>query len=316
MAATKSRISCSGHYAIRVESEFSPSLARAYGRCAAIAHAHYENFPVASGLLPASMRPHIAAVYAFARAADDFADEGKHTERERLHLLDDWMCRLQQAGHNGSTARDDDDDRDLIFTALGHTIRVHELPVRLFEDLLSAFRQDVTVHRYDTWQELLDYCRRSANPVGRIVLRIAGCRNPATERSADCVCSALQLANFLQDFAGDWERGRLYVPAEIYAAHGAHEYELGKPWLISAWCDVVSDVAGRTRELFYQGRDVCDAFRGRLRYELRATWLGGVRILDQLERTGYDPVVRRPTIRAADYLPLLWQILTWQSRCH
>ena len=203
-------------------SDVPPSLTRAYDRCLTLARAHYENFPVASGLLPAPMRPHIAAVYAFARRADDFADEGERTERERLLLLDNWWQRLHQAVR-GVAATRGQDDRDLIFAALGHTIRSRELPVELFEDLLSAFRQDVTVHRYHTWAELLDYCRRSANPIGRLVLRIAGYRDPESERAADHVCSALQIANFLQDFQGDWRRGRLYVPEEIYGAYGARE---------------------------------------------------------------------------------------------
>ena len=295
-------------------SNASPSLTRAYDRCLTIARDHYENFPVASGLLPAPMRPHIAAVYAFARRADDFADEGERTERERLLLLDNWRQRLHQAARGAATTGGED-DRDLIFAALAHTIRSRELPVELFEDLLSAFRQDVTVHRYHTWAELLDYCRRSANPIGRLVLRIAGYRDPESERAADHVCSALQIANFLQDFQRDWQRGRLYVPEEIYEAYGAREAELGQPHLTSPWRETISDVAQRTRGLFIQGRAVCDAVQGRLKYELRATWLGGTRILDRLERTGYDPVVRRPTIGPADYVPILWKMLTWRSTC-
>ena len=293
-------------------SDLSPSLTRAYGRCVAIARAHSENFPVASGLLPAVMRPHIAAVYAFARQADDFADEGERTERERLLLLEDWTHRLHRIPE-GESAADSDDDRDLIFAALGHTIRSHDLPVELFDDLLSAFRQDVTVHRYRTWQQLLDYCRRSASPVGRLVLRIAGHHDSVSAQEADHVCSGLQIANFLQDFARDWRHGRLYIPEEIYAAHGAREAELGQPHLGPPWREAISDVAHRARDLFAQGSGVCDAVHGRLRYELRATWLGGTRILDRLEWTGYDPVEHRPTLGAADYLPILWQMLTWQT---
>ena len=258
------------------------------------------------------MRPHIAAIYAFARSADDFADEGERTDYERLCLLDDWQRRLRELSQGRPSAQADDDG-DMIFSALSHTIDSFELPIGLFEDLLSAFRQDVTVYRYNTWEELLDYCRRSANPIGRLVLRIAGCWHVDSERSSDCVCSGLQIANFLQDFARDWERGHLYIPVEIYSTYGAREQDLGQPYLVSEWREAVSDLVGRTRKLLYQGRSVCDYVQGPLKYEVRATWLGGARILDRLEWTGYDPVVRRPAISAVDYFPLLWQMLTWQS---
>jgi len=155
-------------------------LAAAYASCARDARAHYENFPVASLLLPRPMRPHVAAVYAFARAADDFADEGERSVEERQRLLDLWLCRLREAvsGPAGETARPPHPGEPAnareIFIALGATIRTAQLPPNLFEDLISAFRQDVTVTRYATWSDLFDYCRRSANPVGRLVLRIGG----------------------------------------------------------------------------------------------------------------------------------------------
>ena len=277
-----------------------------------MAQGHYENFPVASRLLPALVRPHIAAVYAFARYADDFADEGDREPHERLRLLDDWLRRLHDttAGAPLATAHE---DRDLVFAALGHTIRVCQLPVTLFEDLLSAFRQDVTVHRYRTWDELLDYCRRSANPIGRLVLRIAGYSGPESEKAADHVCSALQIANFLQDFEQDWRRDRLYVPAEVFEAYGARELDLGRDTLPSPWREALTEVGRRTRGLFEAGRGVCDAVRGRLKLELRMTWLGGSRILDRLEQTGYDPVMNRPTLGPADYAPILWKTLRWPA---
>ncbi len=164
------------------------TLAEAYAACERLATAHYENFPVASRLLPRAMRPHVAAIYAFARAADDFADEGQRTDRERHRLLDDWLTRLQAcAGPSASLdsalprpasevdhASASDAASDSVFLALGETIRVCGLPITLFEDLIDAFRQDITTDRYDTWDQVLDYCRRSANPVGRLVLRVAG----------------------------------------------------------------------------------------------------------------------------------------------
>ena len=282
------------------------ALERAYAGCRQLARRHYENFPVASRLLPPAMRPHVAAVYAFARQADDFADEGDRAPRERLALLDDRRRRLRAAvrGTGGET--------DPVLLALGNTMRVCDLPLALFEDLLSAFRQDVAVRRYRTWGDLLDYCNRSANPVGRIVLRVGGFRDAALDHASDCICTALQITNFLQDFRRDWERGRLYVPAEICARCGAREEDLGASALAAPWRAALAETAGRTRALFEQGRDLCDRLPGRLGLEIRLTWLGGRRILDRLERAGCDPFVRRPALGAPDYALLLWRALLWR----
>ena len=289
---------------------FPRALERAYAGCRQLARRHYENFPVASRLLPPAMRPHVAAVYAFARQADDFADEGDRAPRERLALLDDRRRRLRAAARepDGVTGG----ETDPVLLALGNTVRVCDLPLALFEDLLSAFRQDVTVRRYRTWGDLLDYCSRSANPVGRIVLRVGGFRDPALDRAADRICTALQLTNFLQDFRRDWERGRLYVPAEICVRCGAREEDLGASALPPPWRAALAEMAGRTRALFEQGRNLCDRLPGRLGLELRLTWLGGRRILDRLERTGCDPFVRRPVLGAPDYASLLWRALLWR----
>jgi squalene synthase HpnC len=281
-------------------------LPQAYASCERTAREHYENFPVASLLIPRAMRRHVTAVYAFARAADDFADEGTLTVEERLALLDGWQRRLGRA----AAGMDDDAPATAgepanvveIFRALGATIRERHLPVRLFDDLLSAFRQDLTVHRYGTWEQLLDYCRRSANPVGRLVLRIAGHADARFDRWSDAICTGLQLANFWQDLGIDIARDRSYVPGDVMAAHGGR---------VAA---ALADVCARTQALFDAGRPLCDAVPGRLRYELRATWLGGVRILDRLRTSGYDPIARRPSLAAADAPWLAWHILTWSAR--
>ncbi len=285
-------------------------LARAYAACEAMAREHYENFPVASLLLPAPMRPHVAAVYAFARVGDDFADEGSRPVDERYRLLDGWLGRLRACVHGGTAATPATRD-DLIFLALGQSIRTLRLPVGLFEDLLSAFRQDVETHRYRTWDEVLDYCRRSANPVGRLVLRIAGYEDEALDRSSDALCTALQLANFWQDFGRDWRAGRLYVPQEDCAACGAKEADLEAGRMTPAWRDAMRLMAVRTHELFERGRGVCDGVGGRLRLELRFTWLGGRRILERVEQSGYDVLAHRPTLGAGDVPALLWRALRW-----
>lgn len=298
----------------------SEATARAYAHCEAIARAHYENFPVASRLLPAPMRPHIAAVYAFARAADDFADEPGPDVADRLRKLDAWHARLDAAvrlatrearGDDGPSTPSSAPD-DLVFTALAHTIRVHRLPPALFADLLSAFRQDVMTKRYATWDAVLDYCRRSANPVGRLVLRIAGYDDPALERASDAVCTALQLTNFWQDLARDWSIGRLYVPAADREAAGAREGDLAAGRMTREWREVLTVMAARTRTLFAAGRPVCDGVRGRLRWELRMTVLGGSRILDKLERSGFDVFRQRPTLSARDVPGLVRDAILWQ----
>lgn len=283
------------------------SLDASYARCEKLARDHYENFPVASRLLPARMRPHVAAIYAFARTADDFADEPGIADAERLRLLDEWLARLRSA---------DAEAGDHVFRALHNTIRVCALPLSLFEDLLSAFRQDVTKKRYADWPDLLDYCRRSANPVGRLVLRVAGYDDPRLDVASDAVCTALQLTNFWQDLERDWTIGRLYVPADERARAGAKESDLDARRMTAEWRDALAAVTRRTRELFAAGRPVCDGVAGRLRWELRLTWLGGSRILDDLERHRFDVFAHRPALGAADAAPIVWRALTWRRSAH
>ncbi len=277
-------------------------LDHAYAKCLRLAQSHYENFPVASKLLPKELRPHIAAIYAFARIADDYADEPGYEVAERLRLLQQWRRRLH-------------DPRDVLpeFVALHHTIEQFNLPISLFDDLLDAFTQDVTTTRYETWAAVLDYCRRSANPVGRLVLRLSGYRDDRIDRSSDAVCTALQLTNFWQDLAIDWSRGRLYVPEEIWAPRGANPDQLNHQGMTEPWTAAIAECSARTRSLFEEGRYVCDAVTGRLRYELRATWLGGTRILDRLDRSGYDVFRSRPSLGSSDALVIACGTLLWRA---
>ena len=293
-----------------------PAVARAYEYCERLAREHYENFPVASHLLPAAMRPHIAAIYAFARTADDFADEPGRTIEERLQLLDEYGARLScltssNASSDGTAARTATVN-DPVFVALRQTVRDCRLPIGLFADLLSAFRQDVTTTRYATWADVLDYCRRSANPVGRLVLRVAGHDDPRLDEASDAVCTALQLANFWQDLERDWAIGRLYVPADARIAAGARDEDLTARRMTSEWRAVMRDMTGRTRSLFSAGRRVCDGVGGRLRWELRLTWLGGSRILDKLERADFDVFSARPTVGPWDVPGLLRDAVLWR----
>jgi hydroxysqualene synthase len=289
-------------------------LDAAYASCERLTRAHYENFPVASVLLPSGMRRHIAAVYAFARVADDFADEGHTSADERICLLDGWGDRLQRivAGHS-QPARGPGEPKDAtaIFAALGNTIRECSLPPELFGDLLSAFKQDVTVHRYPTWESLFDYARRSANPVGRLVLRIAGHRTGDLDAWSDDICTALQFTNFWQDFHVDYARGRVYLPQSELVPQGPDGAELSPG---AALTKALRQAVDRTRQLFLAGRPVCDALRGRLRYELRATWLGGMRILDRVEDQLADESHDRPTLTFRDAPWFAWRLITWAPR--
>ncbi len=293
-------------------------LARAYRACAALAQSHYENFPVASRLLPKAMRPHVAAVYAFARVADDIADEGADAPAIRKERLRAWQVRLHEAAGAGTTRRSIRDDApaesrdELIVVALGHSMRSLSLPLSLFDDLLSAFGQDITTTRYDSWSAVLDYCRRSANPIGRLVLRIAG-RGDALDRPSDALCTALQLTNFWQDFGRDWQAGRLYVPRSVQDACGASEADLADRSLTPAWVRAIEECATVTRDLFDQGKAVCDGVDGRLRLELRLTWLGGRRVLDRVVERHASLPLSRPTLGAADVPSLLWRAALWNN---
>ena len=285
---------------------------RAYDWCARVAREHYENFPVASLLLPKHMRPAISAIYAFARRADDFADEPGPSDSERLRLLDDWRSRLQRietgGGPGPAQVRSND---DLVFIALADAISRHRLPRALFDDLLSAFRQDVLTKRYSTWTEVLDYCRRSANPIGRLVLRVAGYDSPELDARSDAICTALQLTNFWQDVGVDWQRGRLYLPVDDRDRSGADEGDLRAGRWTDAWRRALAIVVNRTRDLFVTGRPLCDAVSGRLKWELRVTWLGGWRVLDKVQSAS-DPLHERPKLMRADALILLAKAAAWR----
>ena len=286
-------------------------LAAAYAACQALAQSHYENFPVASRLLPAPMRPHVAAVYAFARVADDIADEGDAPPSVRQAQLQSWQHLLHDAVAGQPLDRPAGSRDALMMTALAHTIRALDLPVSLFDDLVSAFGQDITTNRYRSWTDVLDYCRRSANPVGRLVLRIAGYRDEALDRSSDALCTALQLTNFWQDFGRDWQAGRLYVPHDVQVTAGAREDDLSADrWTVN-WTAAMEACIATTRELFDRGRFVCDGVRGRLRFELRLTWHGGMYVLERVDGARDTLLNYRPKLHGTDLAVLLWRAARW-----
>lgn len=277
----------------------SLNLAEARAYCRRLAFKHYENFPVGRWGVAPVRRPDIHAVYAFARVADDFADEPQY-DGQRLDRLEEWERKLE-ACLNGA--------EDPVFLALGDTIRRLDLPLASFKDLLSAFKQDVVKQRYDNWDEVLDYCRRSANPIGRLVLLITGQRDQALLELSDSLCTALQLTNFWQDLSVDLPRGRCYLPraeAERCAVdlealvRGQPQEGSGK--LLALVCD-------RTLAFFADARPLPGKLRGRLRMEIAATWHGGVAILRRTTVLGERALAVRPTLSFMKKVGIVLQAL-------
>ena len=280
------------------------SVKEAFAHCESRARRHYENFPV--GLfVPREKRPYVYALYAFARAADDFADEPIY-EGMRQEKLDQWEALLD-AAYRGEA-------EGPIFVALGETVRRLDISKELLLDLLSAFRQDTVKTRYESWEELLDYCRRSANPVGRLVLIVFGQRDPGLPPLSDDVCTALQLANHWQDAAIDYARGRIYVPQDLMRHHGVGTWDFSTGRVSDGFRGLMADLIARTRELFERGRPLCDRVSRELRFEMRLTWLGGMSILDRIESVGADVFRRRPQHGPLDKLGLAWRAWRWTPR--
>ncbi|HEV7499539.1 MAG TPA: squalene synthase HpnC [Vicinamibacteria bacterium] len=280
------------------------TVEEAFAFCEARARAHYENFPV--GLfVPKDKRPYVHALYAYARAADDFADEPMY-EGMRAEKLDQWEARLH-AAYEGRA-------EDPIFIALAETVRRLDIPKALLLDLLSAFRQDTVKTRYESWDELLDYCRRSADPVGRLVLLVFGYADPELPPLSDAICTALQLANHWQDLALDLRRGRIYAPRDLMDRFGVKEWDLNAGRVTPEFRALMGELVRRTRVLFARGRPLCDRLGRDLRFEIRLTWLGGSAILDGIEKAGDDVFRRRPRHGVVGKARLAWRAWRWPAR--
>lgn len=263
---------------------------------------HYENFPVGSILLPARFRPAVAAVYHFARHADDLADEGDACNEERLAALDLCSALLRQIGQG-------EIPQQPLFAALVPHIQAHAIPLQLFEDLLSAFRQDVVVKRYDSYVEVLDYCRRSADPVGRILLHIFGEASPENLRQSDCICSALQLINFWQDVAIDWQKDRVYLPQEDLQRFGVSEVQIAAGQMDSAMRELLAFQVARARALLYEGKQLGRRLPGRVGLEIRTIVAAGDQLLRKIEAVGFDVFHARPKLAGKDWPQILWRAL-------
>ena len=266
---------------------------------------HYENFPVASFLLPRKLVPAVEAIYVFARSADDIADEGDATPAERLAALGRYEAALGaiEGGEPGP---------DPMFRRLAAVIDQYDLPLQPFYDLLSAFKQDVAVKRYADFDGLLDYCRRSANPVGLLMLSLYKAAGDANVRDSDAICSALQLINFLQDVAVDREKDRIYLPLEDLARFGLAPARRDEPQQGKEWRALMGFEVARARALLLSGAPLALRLPGRIGWELRLVVQGGLRILEAIERVDFDVFTRRPTLGKADWLVIGWRAI-WMS---
>ncbi|MFN0315253.1 MAG: squalene synthase HpnC [Burkholderiales bacterium] len=254
---------------------------------------HYENFPVASVLLPARLRFPVQAIYRFARSADDIADEGDADAPTRLAQLAqyrDELANLSQAiGSSG------------IFGDLARAVAQHKLPLQLFYDLLDAFAQDVRQKRYASFLDVMDYCRRSANPIGRLLLHLFGRTQPHLLECSDRICSSLQLINFLQDVAIDYRKDRIYLPMDEIARFGVSEHQIASASVAGGWPSLMHYQIARARAMLNGGASLGHELPGRMGLELRMIVAGGRRILDKLEAVNGDIFKHRPVLKAWDW---------------
>ncbi|MGD9647259.1 MAG: squalene synthase HpnC [Pirellulales bacterium] len=306
----------------------APSLDEARAYCSWVAQTHYENFTVASWLLPRALRPHFHAVYAYCRWADDLADEaeamptddhalpryapagsGVHgtltaaapaqiTAATRLELLDWWEEQLLQCYHGGPV-------RHPVLVALEDTIRQFDIPAEPFRDLLIAFRQDQSVNRYETFDDLLGYCRNSADPVGRLVLYLGRAHTAENVALSDSICTGLQLANFWQDVALDWRRGRCYLPLESLRAGGIDEGELAAGRATPALRQVLAAEVDRAEQWLLAGLPLVKRTPPWLQIDLWLFIHGGLEILSAIRRANYDVWTARPKVSRGAQLRLL-----------
>lgn len=288
---------------------FPVTLDESYDKCLELTRSHYENFPVAR-MIPKRLRPHVAAIYAFARTADDIADEGygltENTPESRIAALARFDTQVLAAVEN----RPLDPDTAWIFLALGDTLRRFDIPAQLCLDLTSAFAQDVTKRRYETFAEVLDYCRRSANPVGRLVLLLHGLKDEVMFQESDAICTGLQLANFWQDISVDRKKdGRTYLPLEDLKKFGVALEDLDKPEASPETRACIRFNVDRAQQIFDSGKKLPGRLPFPLSLEIRVTWLGGTAILKKIRQQDCDSVRSRPKIGKADKIALLAKAL-------
>ena len=265
-----------------------------------LTNTHYENFPVASFLLPMRLRQPIGLIYAFARNADDFADEGELAPEQRLALLDGYRRQLDRIAA-GATPDDP------LFAALAGIIEQYGLPIQLFHDLLDAFSQDVVKTRYENLGEVMDYCRRSANPIGRLLLHLYGETDARNLAYSDAICSALQIINFLQDVAIDYRKDRIYLPQDDLRKFRISEQQIAAGDPSGAWWPMMQFEIERTRRLLQAGAPLGLALKGRIGLEMRSIIAGGETILRKLHRSHGDMFNQRPVLRPWDWAYMMYR---------
>ncbi|ARP90092.1 squalene synthase HpnC [Bordetella genomosp. 9] len=271
---------------------------------------HYENFPVASVLLPRRLRRAVADIYRFARSADDIADEGAADDAQRLAALAAYRAELHRIAQGKPGARPIADPQlARVFDPLADTIARHQLPITPFYDLLSAFEQDVTVKRYADMNALLDYCARSANPVGRLMLHLYGAATPGNVRDADAICTGLQLTNFWQDVRIDWRKQRVYLPQDTLLRHGVTEEDIAACRLTPEWEGLMRELVAHARALLHSGAPLARRLPGRIGLELRLVVQGGLRILERIEGARFDVFMNRPELGPKDWALMIWKAL-------
>lgn len=265
--------------------------------------AHYENFPVASWVLPARLRGPVRAIYAFAREADDFADEGEAGPEERLRNLARFAQELDRIESNQPAQLP-------LFRALQTVVREYRLPLAPLRDLLSAFAQDVTKQRYADFGEVMDYCRRSANPIGRLLLHLYGETGPRSLALSDGICASLQLINFLQDVEIDYRKGRIYLPQDELARFGVSESQIARRDASGGWRALMRHQIERARRMLQAGAPLGRVLKGRVGLELRMIVLGGETILRKLHEADGDVYRHRPVLEKRDWLSMFFRALT------
>lgn len=283
--------------------ERAPSLKEAKAYCDRLARSHYENFSVASWFLPKRLRPHFHSVYAYCRISDDLGDEVGDPQQS-LALLDLWESELNATftsrdSSGQSVVRPSDSPRHPVFVALRETICACDIPKQPFADLLKAFRQDQTVSRYETFDQLRDYCRYSADPVGRIVLYLCGYRDEERQRLSDFTCTALQLANFWQDVSVDFAKGRIYLPLESMRQFGVSEEQIAQSRFTAQFRELMCFEVNRAREWFRRGLPLAQKVDRELAIDIELFSRGGLEILNAIERQDFNVLASRPAISKA-----------------
>ena len=270
---------------------------------------HYENFPVASILCPPHLRETVRAIYGFARIADDIADEGDALPQQRMAKLQAYREALHQCANGVS----DFVAWPHVFSRLQIALQAHKLPIELLDALLSAFMQDVVKHEYADRKELLDYCRRSANPVGRLLLHLYGTTDTLSLRRSDCICSALQLINFWQDLSVDGPRGRLYVPLSDLSSYGLCASDFRHCQDSPEARKLIQTMCAWAKDLMLEGQPLVHQLPGRAGWELRLVVQGGLRILERIEDMQYACLLQRPVINRADIALMIWRALRMRA---